>query len=148
MRETLEDIGGIGLAAPQVNESVQLAIIGFSEDNDRYRENEEQAAPIQIIINPIMTVLDNEMQDFWEGCLSIPGLRGVVSRPRKIQLDFLDETGAKQQLILEDFIATVYQHELDHLLGRLYIDHIKDTRLLCYEEEYLEYHVPKEEDEE
>ncbi len=142
MIETMHEYTGIGLAAPQVHHSVQLALIEFEADNSRYPDMGEQ--PLRVLINPKITVLDSEEQAFWEGCLSVPEMRGLVHRPRKIQVDYLDQTGAKKQIIAEGFLATVFQHELDHLAGTLYIDKIKDIRNLSFIEEYQRYHVPAE----
>ncbi len=137
MVETMEEYGGIGLAAPQVHESLQLAIIGF--DNE----------PLEVYINPKITVLDSKEQGFWEGCLSIPELRGLVYRPKKIQVDYLDIQGKPKQIIAEDFLATVFQHELDHLAGVLFVDRIRNEpgkTPLAFTQEYAKYLVPKPED--
>jgi peptide deformylase len=97
MRDTMEEYGGIGLAAPQIHEGIQVAIVGFDEGNERYPDQAQQE--LTVFINPKITVLDETTQGFWEGCLSVPGLRGFVERPRKVQVDYLDETGAKKKLI-------------------------------------------------
>ena len=135
MWDTMEEYGGIGLAAPQIGVSKQLAVIRIEEDNERYPEAEEFEEII--IFNPKITLLDETLQGFWEGCLSVPGLRGVVFRPRKVQVDFLDESANKKTLIAEDFLATVFQHELDHLFGKLFIDRIDDITTLSFEEEII-----------
>lgn len=139
MTETMHEYRGIGLAAPQVHESLQLAIIEIESDNPRYPGSAQK--PLTIFINPKITVLDQTLQGFWEGCLSVPELRGFVERPKKVQVDYLDDQGAPQSIIGEGFLATVIQHELDHLNGRLYIDRIKDPALLSYMDEYQRYHV-------
>jgi peptide deformylase len=123
MVETMADANGIGLAAPQVHESVQLAIIGFDEGSSRYPQMGSQ--PLEVFLNPRVTVLDSTPQAFWEGCLSIPDLRGRVERPRKIRVDWMDLQGEKQSREVEGFLATVFQHELDHLDGILFIDRIR-----------------------
>ena len=145
MIETMKEYGGIGLAAPQVHHSLQLAVIGYSDENPRYPKQGKQ--PLTVLINPQVTVLNDEEQGFWEGCLSIPELRGLVYRPRKIQIDHLDEEGKPQRIIAEDFLATVFQHELDHLQGVPFIDRIRDTTKLAFLEEYRRYWLPAEEDE-
>lgn len=145
MIETMQEYTGIGLAAPQVHHSVQLAIIGYSGDNPRYPDQEPQ--PLRVLINPKITVLDSKEQGFWEGCLSVPELRGLVYRPRKIQVDYLDEEAKPQKIVAEDFLATVFQHELDHLAGVLYVDRIKDTTKLAFLEEYRRYWLPAEDGE-
>jgi peptide deformylase len=145
MKETMTEYGGIGLAAPQVHQSVQVALVGFSGENPRYPEQGE--FPLTVLINPVVSVLEDEAQGFWEGCLSVPDLRGLVYRPRKIQVDYLDLEGQPRTTVAEDFLATVFQHELDHLAGVLYVDRIKDTTKLSFIEEYQRYWAPREEDE-
>ena len=81
-----------------------------------------------VIFNPILTFLDEEKQGFWEGCLSVPGLRGYVERPKKIKVNYLDEEASEKEIIVEDFLATVFQHELDHLNGKLFIDHLRPIK--------------------
>ena len=95
-----------------------------------------------VYINPQITVLSADEAGFWEGCLSVPGLRGYVERPQHIQVDYLDLEGEPKRMQLEGFTATVFQHEFDHLLGILYIDRMKDTRLFSFEEE-LSQHQPE-----
>lgn len=138
MHETMKAERGIGLAAPQIGINKQIAIIEMPQESERYEEVEE--TPLIVVINPKLTVLDEEKQGYWEGCLSVPGLRGFVKRPRKIKVEFLDIEMEKQTLTLEGFLATVFQHELDHLFGRLYIDHIEDKTLLTYEEEFYQFY--------
>jgi peptide deformylase len=137
MTETLHETGGVGLAAPQVHESVQLAIVEFKEDSSRYPDMGNQ--PLTVFINPVITILDEETKPFWEGCLSVPELRGLVERPRKIRVDYLDRKGEKVSMVAEDFLATVLQHELDHLSGILFIDKLKDTKKLAFLDEYRRY---------
>ena len=145
MVETLHQVGGIGLAAPQVSISKNLAIIEIPSDSDRYEGMENFG--LGVFINPKIKVLEDKRQEHWEGCLSIPGLRGLVRRPRKIQVSYLDRQGQPQVLVAEDFLATVFQHEFDHLRGKLYIDRIEDTRKLVFEEEYDKYILGDDEDE-
>ena len=87
----------------------------------------------------MVTVLNEEVAGYWEGCLSVPGLRGFVERPQHVRIDYTTEEGAAAQLELQGFWATVFQHEFDHLDGRLYIDRISDPSKLVFEEEYLRY---------
>tara|TARA_B100000965_G_scaffold295033_1_gene253085 strand:- start:210 stop:737 length:528 start_codon:yes stop_codon:yes gene_type:complete len=143
MWDSLEEAGGIGLAAPQIGISKQLAIIKLSEESDRYPDMETSEA--YIIFNPKITVLDKEKQGFWEGCLSVPGLRGYVERPRKVKIDFLDENAKERTIEVEDFLATVFQHELDHLIGMLYVDRMEDVSSLMYEDEMIFQEVDEEE---
>ena len=143
MFETMHNADGIGLAAPQIGISKQLAIIKLSEESDRYPDMETSEA--YIIFNPKITVLDKEKQGFWEGCLSVPGLRGYVERPRKVKIDFLDENAKERTIEVEDFLATVFQHELDHLIGMLYVDRMEDVSSLMYEDEMIFQEVDEEE---
>ena len=135
MWHSLAAAGGIGLAAPQIGISKQLAVIKLTEESDRYPDMEDSEA--FIIFNPKITVLDKTEQGFWEGCLSVPGLRGFVERPRKIRVDFLDENAKPRSIEVEDFLATVFQHEWDHLVGKLYVDRIKDITTLMFEDEMV-----------
>lgn len=138
MRQTMAHESGIGIAAPQINVSVQAAIIHLPSESDRYGELENSGE--YVIFNPKWEVLDPTGQSFWEGCLSVPGLRGLVERPRKIKLTYLDQDAQAQELVVEDFLATVFQHELDHLFGTLYVDHVKDPKLLMFQEEFEEFY--------
>ena len=135
MWDSLAAAGGIGLAAPQIGVSKQLAIIKLSEVSDRYPDMEDSEA--FVVFNPKLSVVDDNEQGFWEGCLSVPGLRGFVERPRIVRIDFLDESANSRSLEVEDFLATVFQHELDHLEGTLYLDRMKDITTLMFEEEMI-----------
>jgi len=137
MVDTLHDYGGIGLAAPQINVPLRLAIVEIPGGPSRYGEIDP--LPLTTFINPTITVLDPTPAGYWEGCLSVPGLRGFVERPQHIRIDYTDTSGNPAELIFEGFWATVFQHEFDHLDGRLYIDHITDRTKLVFEEEYLRY---------
>ena len=137
MVDTLHDYGGIGLAAPQIDEPLRLAIIEIPGGASRYGEIE--AMPLTVFINPTIEVLNAAAEGYWEGCLSVPGLRGFVERPQHVRVDYTDIEGAEKSLELEGFWATVFQHEFDHLDGKLYIDHIKDTTKLVFEEEFARY---------
>ena len=143
MWDSLEEAGGIGLAAPQIGISKQLAVIKLSEESDRYPDMETTEP--YVIFNPQITVLDKEVQGFWEGCLSVPGLRGYVERPRKVKIDYLDENADERTIEVEDFLATVFQHELDHLIGMLYVDRMEDVSTLMYEDEMILQEVNEEE---
>jgi len=138
MRETLEESGGIGLAAPQIDVSTQIAIIEIEDTATRY--GEIQQVPFTVYVNPVITVVHEEAAGYWEGCLSVPGMMGYVERPQHIQIAYLDESGTPQTAEFEGFLATVFQHEFDHLQGKLYIDRMEDPTLFSFEDEYLEYH--------
>ena len=139
MVATMREYGGVGLAAPQVHESVRLAVIEVEALGERYKVEAEQ--PLIVFFNAKVSVLDPEPHGFWEGCLSVPGMRGYVERPRKIRVDYLDEKARPQTIIAEDFVATVFQHELDHLDGVLYVDKIADKTRYAFVEEYQRYHL-------
>jgi peptide deformylase len=137
MVDTLHDYGGIGLAAPQIDEPLRLAIIEIPGGPSRYGEIE--ALPLTVFINPSVEIINPSTAGYWEGCLSVPGLRGFVERPQHVRIDYTNRHGEPEQLELEGFWATVFQHEFDHLDGRLYIDRITDPTLLVFEEEFLRY---------
>ena len=139
MVDTLHDYGGIGLAAPQIGESIRLAIIEIPGGPTRY--GELAPMPLTVFVNPRIDVLDPATAGYWEGCLSVPGLRGFVERPQHVRVDYLDLTGAEHSLELQGFSATVFQHEFDHLDGRLFVDRMTDTSLLAFEDEYERYHL-------
>ena len=142
VRDTLHDAGGIGLAAPQINDMVQVAIIEIDEGPSRY--GDLGAVEFSVFVNPRVTVLNAETKGYWEGCLSVPGLRGFVNRPQSIQVDYLDAGGCAQQRCFNGFAATVVQHEFDHLIGKLYIDHVEDPALLSFEAEFEQFHLSAE----
>jgi len=121
--DTMKDANGAGLAAPQIGISLQIVVFGF-EKNVRY-PNED---PIQetILINPIITPLSTEMENGWEGCLSVPGLRGSVPRYQQIRYQGLDTHGHIIDRTVSGFHARVVQHECDHLFGKLYPMRIED----------------------
>lgn len=144
MVETLHASGGIGLAAPQVKRPIQLAIVEVSESSSRY--GEIPTIPLTIFVNPSVKVLSEETAGHWEGCLSIPGIRGFVERPQLIEVSYQDLTGKAHSRVVDGFPATVMQHEFDHLAGTLFIDKIEDTRLLSFEEEYLTYQIQPDQD--
>lgn len=137
MIDTLNDSGGIGLAAPQVDESVRLAIIEIPGGASRYGEIESM--PLTVFANPKIEVVEPAAAGYWEGCLSVPGLRGYVERPQFIRVRYQDLRGTRHVLELKGFLATVLQHEFDHLDGKLYIDRMTDPTKLMFEEEYLRY---------
>ena len=139
MLDTLHDQGGIGLAAPQIGESVRLAIIEIEAGPTRYGELE--AMPLCVFINPSIEVLNPETEGYWEGCLSVAGLRGFVERPQHVRVSYTTETGDTVEAELKGFLATVFQHEFDHLDGKLFVDRITDTRLLSFETEHERFHL-------
>ena len=132
MKETMKANDGAGLAAPQIGVFKRLVIFGF-DTNDRYPE--EDSVPFTVLINPIITPLSDEKENSWEGCLSVPGLRGVVPRYTHIKYDGYDAEGNKLEREVEDFHARVVQHECDHLDGILYPMKIEDYRYFGFHEE-------------
>lgn len=139
MEDTLHDSGGIGLAAPQIDVDLRLAIIEIPGGPTRYGDIE--AMPLTVFFNPVIEVLTTDCEGYWEGCLSVPGLRGFVERPQHIRVSYINAHKEPAEIELQGFFATVMQHEFDHLDGRLYIDHITDTRKLMFEEEWLRHHA-------
>ncbi len=128
MYASMIEYNGIGLAAPQVHTSLQLALVGGEED-------EEGRPLIRVVINPEVEVLSDKKFGMYEGCLSVPGLRGYVERPSEIRVKFYDGKGRRVEIELEGYPAVVMQHECDHLQGVLYVDRIEDMTKLVYEEE-------------
>jgi peptide deformylase len=123
MFETMEHVGGVGLAAPQIGIDLQLVIFGF-ERSERYPEAEP--VPQTVLLNPLITPLSPTQEEGWEGCLSVPGLRGVVERYQHIRYEGFDPQGKPIQRVAHGFHARVVQHECDHLIGRLYPSRIRD----------------------
>ena len=132
MIETMKDAQGAGLAAPQVGESIQLVIFGVDK-NERYPDAEE--VPFTVLINPVITPLTQEKEDDWEGCLSVPGMRGVVPRYKTINYKGFDQYGNEIDRDVEGFHARVVQHECDHLLGILYPTRIENMKLFGFHDE-------------
>jgi peptide deformylase len=123
MFETMHAVNGAGLAAPQIGVNLQLVIFGFRK-NERYPEAPE--VPETVLINPTITPLGDATDEAWEGCLSVPGLRGVVSRWSRVGDEGFDPDGNRIDRTVEGFHARVVQHECDHLIGVLYPMRIKD----------------------
>jgi peptide deformylase len=142
MRETMYDYEGVGLAAPQVHESLRLAVIEVPGTDDRSGAE----VPFMVLVNPVITPVGDEREQGWEGCLSVPDLRGTVSRLKRLKLDALDRTGKAYSLEASGFFARVIQHECDHLDGQVYLDRMADMRSLTFIKEFEE-HVKKDEGE-
>ena len=123
MFDTMHAAGGVGLAAPQIGESLRVVVFGF-ENSERYPE--APAVPRTILINPVLTPIGREEEEGWEGCLSVPGLRGWVPRFRHLRYRGVDPAGAPIDRTVEGFHARVVQHEVDHLDGILYPQRIRD----------------------
>jgi len=123
MFDTMIDADGAGLAAPQIGVGLRVVIFGF-DSNPRYPDDD--AIPKTILINPKITALSEEKEDGWEGCLSVPGMRGAVSRYKHIRYCGFDASGAAIEVEAHDFHARVVQHECDHLDGILYTQRLSD----------------------
>ena len=129
MFDTMAAANGAGLAAPQIGVDLQLVIFGFQK-NERYPD--APPVPMTVLINPVITPLTDEIADGWEGCLSVPGLRGVVPRHNRIRYTGFDAQGRPIDREAEGFHARVVQHECDHLIGRLYPTRMTDLTRLGY----------------
>lgn len=141
MIETMREYDGVGLAAPQVHQSLQIAVMEIPEENPRYAEANIESVPVTIFINPEITALTKDTEEFWEGCLSVPGMRGLVKRPRAIKLKAIDRYGKKIETEYEGFSAIAIQHETDHLFGILYVDKLVSTKDFAFSEEYTKYRL-------
>jgi peptide deformylase len=123
MRDTMEHLSGAGLAAPQIGVGLRVVIFGM-DHNPRYPEADP--VPYTVLINPTLTPLGTDMDDAWEGCLSVPGMRGLVPRYRELRYTGVDANGRPIDRTVNDFHARVVQHEVDHLDGILYPRRIRD----------------------
>jgi peptide deformylase len=136
MIDTMIEYHGVGLAAPQVHEGVRLFVAALDpggEDAD-----EEETEPIAVI-NPEITIVGSDVVEDWEGCLSIPDIRGRVPRAREIKVRAMNRTGARIELSAHDFTARVIQHETDHLDGVLFFDRMKSLTSMTFLDEYSRY---------
>ncbi len=131
MFDTMHAANGAGLAAPQIGVNLQLVIFGFSK-NDRYPD--APAVPETVLLNPVLEPLSDEMEDGWEGCLSVPGLRGVVPRHARLRYRGVDPYGKSIDREVDGFHARVVQHECDHLIGMLYPMRVRDFSKFGYTE--------------
>lgn len=131
MQDTMAALEGAGLAAPQIGVSLQVVIFGF-EENQRYPDAEE--VPFTVLINPELTPLSDEKEEGWEGCLSVPGMRGMVPRYRQLRYQGFNQYGEVIEREVDGFHARVVQHECDHLQGILYPMRIKDFRTFGFTE--------------
>ncbi|HEY3767413.1 MAG TPA: peptide deformylase [Candidatus Angelobacter sp.] len=139
MKETMYGAPGVGLAAPQIGQSIQLAVI---EDRPEYikdwtpeqlAERERQSVPFHVIINPRITLLGDEQIDALEGCLSLANLMALTPRARKVRVECVDEKGEPQIIEASGWYARILQHEIDHLAGTMYVDHMYPRTLMTVE---------------
>ena len=131
MRETMRDAPGVGLAAPQVGVPLQLAVIEDREEllsslpSQELAEKERQPVPFHVIVNPEITLREDDRADFYKGCLSLAGFSAVVPRARRVRVAYLNEHGEPQCVEASGWYARILQHEIDHLRGTLYIDRME-----------------------
>jgi len=142
MVETMREYDGVGLAAPQVHVSKQIAVIE-AKGNSRYPESPD--IPLTVIINPNVVSMSKEKREGWEGCLSVDNMRGRVPRSTRVVVKALDRQGKEITLDASDFLAIVLQHEIDHLMGHVYLDRMSDFSTLTHMREFYRYWA-KEED--
>lgn len=134
--DTMRAENGAGIAAPQVGR-LQRIFVMECDNNPRYPR--KSSFPLTVMINPTINQLGDALVDSWEGCLSIPGLRGMLPRAAKVELAGYDRYGQPFTKVIEDFEAVVAQHELDHLNGVLFLDRMDDMSYLTFQEEYVKY---------
>ena len=134
MLHCVKESKGVGLAAPQIFESYQILIIS-SSPNERYPH-----APLmkdEVLINPKIIAKSKDKEIGWEGCLSIPSIRAKVSRYKSIEVKYTNQYGEVKQVVFEDFISRIFQHEYDHLKGKVYLDRVKNNKDIISEELYF-----------
>ena len=145
MFETMLEYQGVGLAAPQVHENVRLFVAGFAPGAEDDEEDDEDRVPLMALINPEISFVGSDTADEWEGCLSIPDVRGRVTRAREIKVKAYDRRGHKLELTARNFTARVIQHETDHLDGVLFLDRMKSLDTLTFLDEFSKYWSRREE---
>jgi peptide deformylase len=141
MIETMQEYAGVGLAAPQVHEGLRVFVAHLDPDGRGSGEP-------MVVINPEIEVIGTQLVEGWEGCLSIPDIRGRVTRAAEIRVTALDRHGKRIEINAKDFPARVIQHEADHLDGVLFFDRMRSFESLTYMEEFSRYHTKRDEDDE
>jgi len=139
MIATMQALDGVGLAAPQVSESKQVIVV-HAQGNARYPDAPESG--LLVLLNPVLTLLSDEMIEGWEGCLSVSKLQGKVHRYTKVGVKAFDRKMRPVDFEAEGFQAVVLQHEMDHLIGKVFLDRMKDFSSLCHPEEFQRYWSP------
>ena len=134
MLVTVVEANGVGLAAPQVNSPLRIFVMA-SYPNPRYPDAPE-IDPYEVI-NPEIVSKSEETEDDWEGCLSIPGIRGFVPRHKEIEVKYFDRYGREKSEVLKDFLARVFQHEFDHLEGIVFLDRLESSMDIITDREYI-----------
>jgi peptide deformylase len=140
MIETMNEYHGIGLAAPQVHESLRLFVAGIPNEDEDENDEDDEPPKVIVVVNPEIIPIGSDVVEGWEGCLSIPEIRGMVPRPRDILLRGYDRRGSKMELKATGFFARVLQHESDHLDGILFFDRMTSLESLTYLDEFVKYH--------
>jgi peptide deformylase len=136
MVDTMHEYSGVGVAAPQVHLPIQLAVLEV-QNHPRYPDM--PSVPLTVLINPVVTILDRTIVEEWEGCLSVPDLRGQVPRFKQLRVTALGRNAEPLDIVAEDFHARVIQHETDHLKGEVYLDRMPDLRNLGFLQEWQRY---------
>jgi peptide deformylase len=150
MFETMQEYQGVGLAGPQVHEGLRLFVAGLAprkpgpgkgdhEEDEEDEEEDQPRVPLMVLINPEITIVGNEIAEDWEGCLSIPDIRGRVPRAAQIQVKAYDRRGRRVEMLARGFTARVIQHETDHLDGVLFFDRMKSLQTLTFLDEFSRY---------
>ena len=147
MFETMAEYSGIGLAAPQVHEGMRLFVAGLRTADAPLAElGADAEMPYIVVINPQLTMVGEKTDEGWEGCLSIPDIRGLVPRAHEIKVDALDRKGRPQHFVARGLPARVIQHETDHLDGVLFFDRMRRLETLTFMDEYRRYWVEHEDE--
>ena len=144
MIDTMHEEGGVGIAAPQVARSLQIVIVEYQQ-NERYPSQDD--IPLTVYVNPVITHSGKETSSFWEGCLSLKDLRGLVTRPKEVTVEAFSRKGEKVVVEAKGFLAVVLQHEIDHLLGKVFLDRMTDLKQLAWAEEWETYWAEEKPDE-
>jgi len=144
LTQTMLEYNGVGLAAPQVHEELRLFVAQVVRDHEDEEDDETRKPEILALINPEFKPASRHVEVDWEGCLSIPDLRGLVPRYRDISVKAYDRTGRQIELQASGFMARIIQHETDHLDGVLFLDRMKSFESLTFIEEYVKYHAKRE----
>jgi peptide deformylase len=144
MTQTMLEYNGVGLAGPQVHEELRVFVAQVVRDHEDEENDEERTPEILALVNPEIRPASRHVEEDWEGCLSIPDLRGLVPRYRDISVKAYDRTGRQIELQASGFMARVIQHETDHLDGVLFLDRMKSLDSLSFIEEFARYHAKRD----